>query len=61
MTLPERKIVVLGNSGVGKSSIIRQFIQGNDFKDSSVSKTIGAERFIKDAQLIYLDSKQTKS
>jgi GTPase SAR1 family protein len=61
VTLPERKIVVLGNSGVGKSSIIRQFIQGNDFKDSSVSKTIGAERFIKDAQLIYLDSKQTKS
>jgi len=57
VTLPERKIVVLGNSGVGKSSIIRQFIQGNDFKDSSVSKTIGAERFLKDAQLIYLDSK----
>jgi putative ribosome biogenesis GTPase RsgA len=46
----EKKIVFLGNSGVGKSSLIKHFVTGRDFKDS-ISMTVGAERFVKDVEV----------
>ena len=46
-----RKIVFLGNSGVGKSAIIRSLIHGQSQQDMSISQTIGAEMFIKDISM----------
>jgi DNA replication protein DnaC len=48
-----RKIVFLGNSGVGKSQIIRSLINGENQQDMSISQTIGAEMFIKDISMTH--------
>ena len=48
-----RKIVFLGNSGVGKSQIIRTLINGQNQQDTSISQTIGAEMFIKDISMTH--------
>ena len=47
----ERKIVVLGNSGTGKSTLIRNFINGANLRVTVSDETIGAERYVKDVQV----------
>ena len=44
----EKKIVVLGNSGTGKSTLIRNFINGANLRPTVIDETIGAERYVKD-------------
>ena len=47
----KRKLVFLGNTGVGKSTIIRTLINGHDQQDLSISQTIGAEMFNKNISI----------
>jgi len=43
--------VVLGNSGTGKSALIRNFIHGSNVRSNTVDETIGAERYFKEIKV----------
>ena len=47
----ERKVVVLGNSGTGKSALIRNFINGTNIRSTTTEETIGAERYFKEIEV----------
>lgn len=58
--LVEKKVVFLGNSGVGKSTLIRHLIHGQKYRDSCFSTTIGAERYHKDIEIEKNNKKETQ-
>lgn len=43
--------MVLGNSGTGKSTLIRNFINGANLGGTVMEETIGAERYVKEVQV----------
>lgn len=44
-------MVILGNSGTGKSTIVKNFVYGMKARSDNKEETIGAERFIKDVEV----------
>lgn len=49
--ITEKKVVILGNSGTGKSTIVKNFVYGMKARSDNKEETIGAERFIKDVEV----------
>jgi len=45
------KIVLIGDGGVGKTTLIKSFIRGKALADTSYRATIGADIFVKEIQL----------